>query len=140
MDQLTLTTPALLFSALSLLLLAYTNRFLAIAALIRKLHSVYQESHNSALLTQINNLRSRVKLIKQMQTMGVFSLFLSVISMFLLFAQKEDLGKIAFGISLILLIISLGLSIREIQISTNALKVQLQDIESRELEKQEDND
>lgn len=140
MDQLTLTTPALLFSALSLLLLAYTNRFLAIAALIRKLHSVYQENHNSALLAQINNLRSRVKLIKQMQTMGVFSLFLSVISMFLLFAQKEDLGKIAFGISLILLIISLGLSIREIQISTNALKVQLQDIESRELEKQEEHD
>ncbi|MEM8967550.1 MAG: DUF2721 domain-containing protein [Bacteroidota bacterium] len=129
MNELTLTTPALLFPAISLLLLAYTNRFLAIAALIRQLHSQYSESHDGRVRGQIENLRKRVILTRNMQSLGIMSLFLCVLCMFLLFAEEYEIGKWVFGISLLLLLASLGLSVREIQISTNALSLQLSDME-----------
>jgi hypothetical protein len=127
--ELTLTTPGLLFSAISLLLLAYTNRFLTIAGLIRNLHSKFQETGDRKAREQIANLRKRVTLIKQMQLLGIGSLFLSVFCMVALFAGWMILGKILFGLSLILLLISLGVSIIEIQISVDALNIQLQDLE-----------
>ena len=124
-----LTTPALLFPAISLLLLAYTNRFLTLATLIRTLHAKYKEDPHDVLLGQIKNLRKRVILIRNMQAFGVLSLLLCVFCMFLLFANEQIAGRYTFGVSLILLIISLGLSVYEIQISVKALKLQLSDIE-----------
>ena len=124
-----LTTPALLFPAISLLLLAYTNRFLALATLIRTLHAKYKEDPHDAILGQIKNLRKRVILIRNMQAFGVLSLLLCVVCMFLLFANEQIAGRYTFGLSLILLIISLGLSVFEIQISVKALKLQLSDME-----------
>jgi hypothetical protein len=97
--ELSLTTPALLFPAVSLLLLAYTNRFLAIAALIRELHSRYKNNRDELLIAQIANLRQRVMLIRNMQALGVSSLLLCVICMFVLFAGWVVLGKAIFGIS-----------------------------------------
>lgn len=129
MNELTLTTPALLFPAISLLLLAYTNRFLAIAALIRQLHSEYQQNPDRRILGQIENLRQRVILTRNMQSLGILSLFLCVLCMFLLFANEYEAGQWVFGISLLLLLASLGLSVREIQISVNALGLQLSDME-----------
>ena len=128
MNEFTLTTPGLLFSAISLLLLAYTNRFLSIASLIRSLHDKYLDEKNVALLSQIDNLRKRVFLIKLMQVVGVLSLFLCVLCMFLIFENKIVLGKITFGVALVLLLVSLAISIYEIFISANALNVQLEDI------------
>jgi len=124
-----LTTPALLFPAISLLLLAYTNRFLTLATLIRTLHAKYKEDPHDVLLDQIKNLRKRVILIRNMQAFGVISLLLCVVCMFLLFANEQIAGRYTFGVSLILLIISLGLSVYEIQISVRALKLQLSDME-----------
>ena len=124
-----LTTPALLFPAISLLLLAYTNRFLTLATLIRTLHAKYKEDPHDVLLGQIKNLRKRVILIRNMQAFGVLSLLLCVVCMFLLFANEQVAGRDTFGVSLILLIISLGLSVYEIQISVKALKLQLSDME-----------
>ncbi len=125
-----LTTPALLFPAISLLLLAYTNRFLAIATLIRQLHSNYNENkENRVLATQIENLRKRLFLIRNMQAFGVLSFFFCVLSMIFLFQEMEMAGKWVFGISLLLLLISLGISLREVQLSTNALEVELSDME-----------
>ncbi|MEM9671599.1 MAG: DUF2721 domain-containing protein [Bacteroidota bacterium] len=129
MNELTLTTPALLFPAISLLLLAYTNRFLAIAALIRQLHGQYNDHPDSRIKGQIENLRKRVILTRNMQSLGILSLFLCVLCMFLLFADEYELGKWVFGVSLLLLLASLGLSVREIQISINALSLQLSDME-----------
>ncbi len=126
-----LTTPALLFPAISLLLLAYTNRFLALASLIRSLHATYQASRETVLIGQIDNLRKRVLLIKNMQALGVLSLFLCVLCMFVLFAGEMLLGKIIFATSLVLLMASLALSIHEIQISVTALKLHLSDLEPR---------
>jgi len=127
--QIDLTTPALLFPAISLLLLAYTNRFLTIAGLIRGLHKQYADSHDTLLYGQIINLRKRINLIKSMQFYGIASLFLCVLCMFLLFSGEELAGRYVFGLSLILLLISLGQSIMEIQISVKALNLQLSDLE-----------
>jgi hypothetical protein len=133
MEPLTLTTPALLFPAISLLLLAYTNRFLAVAALIRQLHSEFKENPNSIIIGQIESLRQRVGLIRNMQAFGISSLFSCVLCMFLIFAGEYTFGEIVFGIALVLLLISLALSLREIQITVKALNIQLSNLETNEV-------
>ncbi|MBL7967337.1 MAG: DUF2721 domain-containing protein [Prolixibacteraceae bacterium] len=129
MEQLTLTTPALLFSAVSLILLAYTNRFLAYAQVVRNLHAKHQEQPNSLLFGQIQNLRKRLRLTQFMQVLGISSLLLCVLCMFLIYVHFMVWAEILFGIALILLILSLSLSIREIQISVKALDLHLSDME-----------
>lgn len=124
-----LGTPALLFPAISLLLLAYTNRFLAIASLIRGLHARYRENPDVLLIGQIQNLRRRVYLIRNMQALGVMSLLVCVACMLLVFAGYLMAAKVLFGVSLLLLMGSLGLSVREIQLSVVALNIQLGDLE-----------
>ncbi|MFU8860550.1 MAG: DUF2721 domain-containing protein [Cyclonatronaceae bacterium] len=125
-----LTTPALLFPAISLLLLAYTNRFLTIAGLIRKLHDQHKTAPHPVIAGQIDNLRKRLTMIKNMQLHGVGSLFLCVLCMFLLFAGEILAGKLIFAISLVMLLYSLWLSIREIYISVNALDLQLSEMQN----------
>ena len=124
--ELTLTTTALLFPAISLLLLAYTSRFLTLATLIRSLRDRYATSHEEHLRVQIDNLRYRVRLIRNMQVFGVSSFFCCVLCMFLLFAGLTQLGVYSFGLALILLLISLALSLREVQVSVDALTVELE--------------
>ena len=129
MNHLTLTTPALLFSAISLLLLAYTNRFLAYANVVRTLHARFKENPNSLLIGQIQNLRRRLILTRTMQLLGIGSLLLCVFSMFLIYVDYQLIAEIIFGIALILLILSLAISILEIQISVKALDLHLSDME-----------
>jgi hypothetical protein len=130
--EINLTTPALLFPAVSLLMLAYTNRFLALAALIRSLHATYRTEPTTNLLGQIENLRRRIVLIRNMQALGVFSMLLAVLTMFLLFERWQRAANWAFAVSLLSLMASLLLSLREIQLSIEALKLQLRDMESGE--------
>jgi Protein of unknown function (DUF2721) len=129
-EEITLTTPALLFSAISLILLAYSNRFISYASLIRSLHEKFSEQENDILLGQIANLRKRLYLTKYMQILGVSSLFLCVLTMFLIFIGSQSLAAWMFGIALLLLIASLGISILEIQISVRALDLHLGELES----------
>lgn len=132
--EITLTTPALLFPAISMLLLAYTNRFIALASLIRNLKDQYTRTQSSLLMGQISNLRERLFLIRNMQALGIASMFLCVLCMFVLFAEKQTAGKYLFGVSLFLLLASLALSFREIQISVNALTLELSDLENLKAE------
>ncbi len=127
--QITLTTPALLFPAISLLLLAYTNRFLAIATLIRQLHKSYLDNQKSVLEGQLKNLRTRLFLIRAMQLFGVLSLLLCVLAMFFIYLRVGEWGSAIFGVSLVLLLLSLFISLREIQLSTKALDIELSDME-----------
>lgn len=129
MEELTLTTPALLFSAVSLILLAYTNRFLAYAQVVRNLHADFQKNQNAVLLGQIKNLRRRLKLTQMMQVLGISSLLLCVFCMFLIYVNFHILAETIFAIALVLLILSLAISIREIQISVKALDLHLSDME-----------
>jgi len=130
--MLNLTTPALLFPAISLLLLAYTNRYLALAGIIRNLYDDYQQSPNDKLVRQIGNLRRRISLIKWMQSMGVGSLFLCVVAMFQIYTGWPQAAQITFGTSLLLLISSLGMSLLELRMSTDALNILLSDLVAAE--------
>ncbi|MFM7006956.1 MAG: DUF2721 domain-containing protein [Flavobacteriales bacterium] len=130
MTELTLTTPALLFSSISLIMLAYTNRFLAYANIIRNLHSAYKKDPSHVLMAQIANIRKRLYLTRTMQIFGIASLLLCVVSMFLIYIRQELFAVWSFGLALILLIVSLALLIWEIQISVKALELHLEDIES----------
>ncbi len=126
--EISLTTPALLFPAVTFLLVAYTNRFLAIGARIRNLHERYLSTPDDLLLNQIMSLRKRVGLIRNMQAFGVGGLFLCVLCMFVLYAGLQILGNILFGISLCFLLASLGISLRETQLSVDALNLELSDM------------
>lgn len=125
---LSLETPALLFSATSLILLAYTNRFLTIAQIIRSLKKTYDEEHNKTIYLQIKNLNLRLTLIRYMQLFGVLCLFLSVFAMLLLFFEIQLFAIYFFGLSLLSLLISLALSFWEISISVKALQLHLSDL------------
>ncbi len=124
-----LTTPALLFSTISLLLLAYTNRFLSLATIIRKLHADHLATPSQIYLDQISNLRQRVNLIRDMQTLGVGSLLACTLCMTSLFVGWMTIGKVIFAFSLALMVGSLTLSIIEIRMSVGALDLHLSDIE-----------
>jgi len=125
---LSIETPALLFSATTLILLAYTNRFLTIAQLIRELKKTYKKEENKNILLEIKNLNLRLTLIRYMQLMGVLCLFLSVLAMLVLFLEMNHLGIYLFGASMLCLLLSLGISIWEISISVNALHLHLRDL------------
>ncbi|GAL72640.1 hypothetical protein JCM19302_3286 [Jejuia pallidilutea] len=120
MEQLTLTTPALLFSAISLIMLAYTNRFLAYAATIRSLHDKYIQNKDSVLIAQIQNIKKRLYLTRAMQILGISSLLLCVLTMFLIYVEQQTIAVWVFGVALLLLIASLAFLILEIQISVKA--------------------
>ena len=126
--QLTLSIPALLFPAISLTMLAYNARYLAIAALIRQLHQKFQETASPALGLQVKKLRLRLSIIKNMQAVAVLSFLFAVITMFLIYIELEFWANLVFGISLFALMISLILSLIEVQLSTKALSIQLEDI------------
>ncbi|MFP4845864.1 DUF2721 domain-containing protein [Winogradskyella sp. PE311] len=129
MEELTLTTPALLFSAISLIMLAYTNRFLAYAAIIRSLRDQYVKEKNASIIRQINNLKLRVRLTRYMQISGITSLLFCVLTMFLIYIGYQIIAAWAFGLGLVLLIISLLFLIWEIQISAKALQHHLSEME-----------
>lgn len=130
MEQLTLTTPALLFSATSLIMLAYTNRFLAYAAVIRDLHDKYLQKKDKTYIDQIKNIKKRLYLTRSMQIFGITSLLLCVLTMFLIYIQQQALAVWVFGVALVLLILSLAVLIMEIQISVKALEHHISDIEN----------
>jgi hypothetical protein len=132
MTTLPLSTPSLLFPALSLLMLAYTNRFLGLASVVRALHGHWQQTREPLLLDQIRSLRRRIQIIKNMQTTGVISLILCIVSTTFLFYDMQTGGRVAFLLSLLFMFVSLTLALIEIQMSGRALDMQLQDVKCRE--------
>ncbi len=131
--QLTINTPALLFPAISLIMLAYTNRFLALATLVRSLKAKYEEGEkNIGLQNQIKNLRYRLKLIKNMQAFGVLSFASCLFCMFFIYLEWTIVAEILFALSLIFFLISLIISLIEIQLSTKALELELSNLEDTE--------
>lgn len=129
--DITLTTPALLFPATCLLLLAFTNRFLALSARIRTLSAQYKINPEDIIVSQIVSLRKRVILIRNMQAFAAASLFLCVLCMFAIFGGLNMLGKIIFGISMLLMLVSIGISIKEIAVSVEALNMELSGMEKQ---------
>ena len=131
MQELTLTTPSLLFSAVSLILLAYTNRFISYASLVRTLKEKHQQTHDPKDIAQIANLRKRLYLTRSMQILGLLSLLFCVVSMFFIYISWQIIAAWIFAIGLLLLAASLCVCIWEINISVNALEIHLQDMSSK---------
>lgn len=128
--ELSITTPALLFPAISLLMLAYTNRFLAISNLIRNLHDKYKkEPDQKHIIQQLRNLRARIRMIRSMQGFGVLSFLLCMICMFCIFMEWNYAAYVTFAISIVSMVFSLLLSLAEITLSMRALEVELSDME-----------
>lgn len=134
--MLDLTTPSLLFSAISLILLAYTNRFLSYASVVRALKEKHQQTHDPKDIAQIANLQKRLYLTRSMQILGILSLLLCVIAMFFIYVSWQIFAAWIFGIALLLLAASLCVCIWEINISVKALEIHLEDISSKEKLKQ----
>jgi uncharacterized membrane protein len=127
--ELTINTPALLFPAITLLMLAYTNRFLSLATLVRNLHAKYhKDEKKEMLLKQISSVRNRLNLIKWMQGFGVLSFFCCLLCMYLIYTNNNTAAHIVFAFSLISLLISTVISLIEIFQSTKALEIELSDI------------
>ena len=127
--ELTLNTPAILFPTISLLLLAYTNRFISIGNRLRTLHDRYTSTQTDGLLKQISIFKRRIKMIRDLQLVGIGSLFFCVLAMLLIFENYMDAAKIVFTASLVMLLASFSIAAFEIIISTHAMNIQLQDIE-----------
>jgi hypothetical protein len=130
MKEISINTPALLFPAITLLMLAYTNRFLALSARVRKLHEEYltgvKEKH---IIGQIRNLRGRINLIRYMQSLGIVSFLLCVVCIYVIFRGWLSVANYIFAASLLFLLSSILLSLIEINKSTKALELELSDIE-----------
>lgn len=127
--EISITTPAILFPAVSLLMLAYTNRFLAIASIIRNLHARYKAEGSCVVRRQIDNLRARLGLIRNMQSFGILSLVGCISSVVVLFLGAQSMGEFLFGLSLFLMLASLMFCLREIHLSGRALEIELEDME-----------
>jgi hypothetical protein len=133
MMEISFNTPALLFPAISLIMLAYTNRFLALSSRVRNLHDKYQNQEQKHIIHgQIKNLRYRLKLIKNMQALGVVTFLGCILCMYLIYVQFMLAANVVFAISLLSFSASLLLSLLEIQLSTKALELELSDMEGLE--------
>ena len=130
MEELTLTTPSILFSAISLIMLAYTNRFLAYAQVIRNLKAEHEKNPTPMTEKQLENLKKRLYMSRSMQIYGVISLLLCVLCTFFIYIGLQLTAVYVFGIALLLLVISLGISVREILISVKALEFHLDNMTS----------
>jgi hypothetical protein len=129
--EFTLQTPTLLFSAISLLMLAYTNRFVVIANLIRELYTLHSNQPSDITFAQLVNLRKRMRIIRNMQVFGGLSFFFSVLSLLLILLEQSQFAQTMFAFSVVLLLISLVLLLMELQISVNALNIQLKDFDAK---------
>jgi Protein of unknown function (DUF2721) len=136
MNEISINTPALLFPAISLLMLAYTNRFFAIATRVRTLHEEYnnKNANKENIFKQIKNLRRRLNMIRNMQALGVSSFLCCIICMYFIFRGHMEVAHILFVLSILSLIASLLISLAEIFISTRALELDLSDMEGLEKE------
>lgn len=131
--DITINTPALLFPAISLIMLAYTNRFLALASVVRSLHAQYKAGGNNPVLhSQIKTLKYRLRLIKNMQGFGVLSFISCLICMYCIYSNLMLWAHILFAIAMLSFMFSLIISLIEIQKSTKALELELSDMEGLE--------
>jgi hypothetical protein len=129
-NLLTFSTPGLLFPAVSLLMLAYTNRFLGLAGLVRDLISEYHQKPSKFIKDQVENLRIRIGLLRHVQAMGVSSLFLCTVTMFCLLMDQQIWARFAFTGALLCMLISLGLALIEIHLSVHALNIEVRSLDT----------
>ena len=130
MNEISINTPALLFPAITLLMLAYTNRFLAMAERVRKLNEQYEAGiRKNNLVGQVKNLRSRIHLVRYMQALSVLSFLFCLVCMYFIFRNWMHWANYTFAAALLFLFTSIFLSLVEIFKSTKALELELSNME-----------
>ncbi len=131
--DITINTPALLFPAISLIMLAYTNRFLALANRVRSLHDKYKNDDKKLIIHgQIKSLKYRLRLIKNMQFLGVASFLFCIFCMYMIYINEMSWARISFALGIISFAVSLVFSLVEIIQSTKALELELSDMQGLE--------
>ncbi len=123
--MLDISTPALVFPALSVLMLAYTNRFIAISKRVRALHAEHQRKPSANLLEQIKLLRKRMLYIRNMQIGALTGFSSNILSIAFIFFGLDQVALIFFGLGLILVFVSLIICIVEIYLSVHAMRILL---------------
>ncbi len=128
-----ITTPALLFPAIAILMLGYVNRYLGTASLIRSFKKDYDSGYkHTKIVDQLKILKKRIELSRYMLTLGALSLMLACLSMFLIFAKQQHIGNFVFGLSILGMIVSLFVSLYETTLSNKSLIIEINDIYNRE--------
>ncbi|MBT3852279.1 MAG: DUF2721 domain-containing protein [Gammaproteobacteria bacterium] len=126
-----ITTPALLFPAISLLFVAYTSRLHSLSVLIRAMTTDgSNESKTMHAKEQLNILKKRVNYIKRMQVFGILSFIFNLITIICLYINYDYLANYIFGFGLFMLSASLFFALLETLISTKALNIHLKNYKS----------
>jgi Protein of unknown function (DUF2721) len=134
--EINLTVPALLFPALAILMLGYVNRYVSLAGVIRSFKKDYDSKYiHTNLLEQLNILKKRIELLKYVLLSAMTALILACLSMFFIFINMQDAGKIVLGLSLLVMITSILISISETSLSNKSLIIEIDDIVMKEKNK-----
>ena len=125
------TVTALMFPAIPLIMSVYSNRFHTLSSVIRKIHDehVYEKHIPPEWKSQFINLSSRITIIRWTIMFAAFGFLFNMLTVFALYLDEVFLARIIFGTCCLSMIISIIFFIREIQISTNALKLHMSDMD-----------
>ena len=124
------TVTALMFPAIPLIMGVYSNRFHTLSNLIRKIHDehVFEKHTPPEWKDQLINLNNRVNVLKYTIMFSAFGFLFNMLTVFALYLEKIFVAKIIFGSCCLSMMISIIFFIREIQISTKALKLHISDM------------
>ena len=121
-----ITTPALVFPAISLLFIAYTNRLHTLSVLIRSMtKNDNKDLKNNETKDQLEILKKRVLYIKRMQVFGILSFIFCLFTIICLYIELDNIANYFFGLALFLLVASLLFALFETLQSTEALSIHL---------------
>ena len=125
------TVTALMFPAIPLTMSIYSNRFHSLSNLIRELHDehVYENHIPPEWKKQFINLSGRINLLKLTIMFAAFGFLFNMLTVFALYLNEIFIARIIFGSCCLSMIISIIFFIREIQTSTNALKLHMSDMD-----------
>ena len=125
------TVTALMFPAIPLLMSVYSNRFHSLSILVRELHDehVYENHVPNEWKKQFINLSARITLLRRTIMFAAFGFLFNMLTVFGLYLNEIFLARLIFGSCCLSMIISIIFFIREIQISTSALKLHMSDMD-----------
>ncbi len=131
-----ITTPALLFPAIAILMLGYVNRYIGAASVIRAITKDYSTGHRRVqVVEQLQIMQKRIGLFRYMLEIGAFALAMACLSMFLIFVDKQQAGNLVFGLSLVAMITSTLVSFYETVLSNQSLNIEINDVYQKEANK-----
>src|SRR5512141_2422107 len=121
---LSISIPALIFPAISLLFISYTTRFLGLTSVARAMLREHLADPQPHWEVQLRSLRHRLHLIRRMQLLGLASIILAALSMGAIANGFPLTGQVFFVGALAGFVGSLGFCVHEIRLSIDAIEVE----------------